>query len=364
MNPIKNIEIKNFKSIRHQTIDDCKRINVFIGYPNVGKSNILEALSLFSIDKGDVDFSAFVRVAELTTLFFDGNINEKIEIRINNENRIITTLESNKVHFHWQLLGADASFDKMGPGVQQKIYSILNFSKIEGEDKVSNWDSIFSRLPRSPDFYKELGDGYLSPIKKYSFQKNPVFISGKYDSLSVPNGENIFDIIYTHPDIRKEIANLFEMYDLNLLYDSTKKKFSILKTLSKDIIFTISYDLIADTLQRLIFYKAAVLSNKESILLFEEPEAHMFPPYINKFTTDVIFDKTNQFFITTHSPYVLDELILEAEDELSVYLVDYKDGETKIHHLSSSDLKEVREYGVDLFFNIESYLKHGQVNNA
>jgi len=48
MNQIKNIEIKNFKSIRHQTIDDCKRINVFIGYPNVGKSNILEGLSLIS----------------------------------------------------------------------------------------------------------------------------------------------------------------------------------------------------------------------------------------------------------------------------------------------------------------------------
>jgi len=44
MNHIKNIEIKNFKSIRHQTIDDCRKVNVFIGYPNVGKSNIIEAL--------------------------------------------------------------------------------------------------------------------------------------------------------------------------------------------------------------------------------------------------------------------------------------------------------------------------------
>ena len=41
MQKIDNIEIKNFKSIRHQKIEGCKRINVFIGYPNVGKSNIL-----------------------------------------------------------------------------------------------------------------------------------------------------------------------------------------------------------------------------------------------------------------------------------------------------------------------------------
>ena len=89
----------------------------------------------------------------------------------------------------------------------------------------------------------------------------------------------------------------------------------------------------------------------------------MFPPYIRKFTSDMIFDKTNQFFITTHSPYVLDELIIEAGDELAVFLVDYKDGETIVHHLSNEDLNEIREYGVDLFFNLESYLKHGQINN-
>ena len=46
MNFIDNIEIKNFKSIRHQKIEGCKKVNVFIGYPNVGKSNILEAISL------------------------------------------------------------------------------------------------------------------------------------------------------------------------------------------------------------------------------------------------------------------------------------------------------------------------------
>jgi predicted ATP-dependent endonuclease of OLD family len=51
MNPIKNIEIKRFKSIQHLKIDGCKRINVFIGYPNTGKSNIFEALSLLAIDK-------------------------------------------------------------------------------------------------------------------------------------------------------------------------------------------------------------------------------------------------------------------------------------------------------------------------
>ena len=44
---IENLSIKNFKSIKDLSID-CKRINLFIGEPNAGKSNILEALGVMS----------------------------------------------------------------------------------------------------------------------------------------------------------------------------------------------------------------------------------------------------------------------------------------------------------------------------
>lgn len=46
---IDHLEIRNFKSIRELKLTGFKRINLFIGRPNVGKSNLLEALSLFSL---------------------------------------------------------------------------------------------------------------------------------------------------------------------------------------------------------------------------------------------------------------------------------------------------------------------------
>ena len=46
---IKSVSIKNFKSVKSVTLSDCRRINVLIGRPNVGKSNILEALALFDV---------------------------------------------------------------------------------------------------------------------------------------------------------------------------------------------------------------------------------------------------------------------------------------------------------------------------
>jgi AAA15 family ATPase/GTPase len=47
---VEKLEIKNFKSIRDLTLTGFRRINLFIGRPNVGKSNLLEALGIFSVE--------------------------------------------------------------------------------------------------------------------------------------------------------------------------------------------------------------------------------------------------------------------------------------------------------------------------
>ena len=59
-------------------------------------------------------------------------------------------------------------------------------------------------------------------------------------------------------------------------------------------IFLIPFHSIADTLQRMIFYKAAIESNQNSVLIFEEPEAHSYPPYISKITQEIINSEQNQ----------------------------------------------------------------------
>jgi AAA15 family ATPase/GTPase len=91
------------------------------------------------------------------------------------------------------------------------------------------------------------------------------------------------------------------------------------------------------------------------VLLFEEPEAHAFPPYMSKFTQDMINKKDNQFFIATHSPYILKDLLENAREELSVYMVDYQEKQTVVKHLSDEQLHDIYQYGVDLFTNSESF---------
>lgn len=348
MSHIKNIEIKNFKSIRHQKIEGCKRINVFIGYPNVGKSNILEALSLYGVI--NIDNPVIPNVLRLESnpnIFYNGNVENVINVTLNGVVQLIARyLQDGKVLVNCSEIAELNKTDN----------SIFRFT-INKDYSISELVSILGHNPSQET-------SFVPNIVKYNFKKEALGEQGADNlmGLNSPSGKNLYSLMQYNSELKNEVKELLQEYSLSLIFDQGSQMMKVVKKVSDENAFIVSFDLLADTLLRFIFYKAAILSNKEKVLLFEEPEAHMFPPYIKKFTVEVIFDKTNQFFITTHSPYVLDDLIAEAGNDLSVYLVNYKDGETKVHYLKEEDLSEIREYGVDLFFNIENYLKHGQIN--
>src|SRR5258706_8969876 len=71
-----HISISNFKSIKDCELTDCKQINPFIGRPNVGKSNIIEALSLFSLpylrENTSKKLSTLIRLENEPELFYNG----------------------------------------------------------------------------------------------------------------------------------------------------------------------------------------------------------------------------------------------------------------------------------------------------
>jgi AAA15 family ATPase/GTPase len=342
MNPIKKIEIKNFKSIRHQTIDDCKRINVFIGYPNVGKSNILEAIGLYSsflLKDEYFKINEICRVKNFSDLFFNKDyrnacsivINDAIqlEVMINSANDL--ELRAHDIHGQHVLFSMSANNINFTSTVLKQIMEVD---------------------------YKNI----VGLIRKYEFKTDSFINQKRPFTLAVPFGVNLLDILQRDSLLRKEVASLFGTFNLKLFLDGEEIKF--LKYLDDGTGVSIAYYLVADTLRRLIFYKAALLSNKESVLLFEEPEAHMFPPYISKFTADVMYDKNdNQFFITTHSPFVINDFMENLKnDELSIYVVDYKKetGESLIRKLTDEELHEIYQHGIDLYFNLENYLMHEQ----
>jgi len=305
-NFIKYINIRNFKSIANLKLEDCRRINLFIGYPNVGKSNVLEALGLFSVPflENANDIHKLVRFEYDRELFYKATAEEFI---------VETNLSTIRC---------------LVPDVKQFV-------------PMWNWDSN---------------------ILKYNFRLNNQWKSVKNPLLLPPFGENIIDVLSFNQnmsDVKKWIANEFSKNNKELVLDKATNSLKFLQRLNNGEVFILPYSSLADTLQRMIFYKTAIASNKNSVLLFEEPEAHAFPPYIANITQDIAEAKTNQFFIVTHSPFVINDF-LEYEHlrrETSIYLFDFKNDQTTVKRLTDKEMDEVYDYGMDLFFNIESFLE-------
>ncbi len=97
---IRRLSIRNFKSIKELNID-CKKVNLFIGEPNTGKSNILEALGLLSwCGHGKTPFKEYIRFRGIQNLFYDELLDSPIEIELKDEIGLGVKIEYENHTFH------------------------------------------------------------------------------------------------------------------------------------------------------------------------------------------------------------------------------------------------------------------------
>jgi AAA15 family ATPase/GTPase len=325
------VHISNFKSLKDVTLSDCRRINLLLGKPNAGKSNILEAIALFSTS------SIIIRFENPAELFFDGNTKEDISILVKNNNvEFICNIKVEKQN------GNSRFF------VERYLENQKNTTNLP--DSGSREFLLNHHSPLKNQF---------ANIRQYRFPCKFSLEKQDLSYLSSPFGKNLLSIIQEHKNLRVELAQIISEYGWKLNIDLVGHTLRVLKDLGDGIVFTLPYASIADTLQRLIFYKAAIASNENSTLLFEEPEAHCFPPYIRHITQDVINSESNQFFIATHSPYVLNDFLEDTKIDLAIYMVGFQDGKTTVYRLSDEELDEIYNYGIDVFFNYERFSVNG-----
>ena len=162
-------------------------------------------------------------------------------------------------------------------------------------------------------------------------------------------------LILAHREFRSTANQFFSPFGLRLSLRPQENRIEVLKQLD-DIIVSYPYSLVSDTLQRTIFHLFAILSNSNSVLVFEEPESHAFPYYTKYLAETMALDQRgNQFFIATHNPYLLLPLLQKApKEDVAVFVTYFEDYQTKVRALSAEEKEEIME--VDVFSEMDRFV--------
>jgi AAA15 family ATPase/GTPase len=329
---IRELHIRNYKSVKAADLS-CKRVNVFIGEPNTGKTNILESIALLHLFADryktyrEDDVSFMLRVSQWTQLFHDQDPSQPLSV----------TADKTKVELRYNS--------------KKKIDVYIDKDRVES---------------LNPDLLYVTGENLPSAkFALYRFRGRNEFPSREANLAVPPDVPNMIEVIRSRKELMEALKSLLSRLNLNLVLDITGLTIRLETTtlVGEGVRETLylPYSALSESLQRIIFYTAIVLGNKNMAVALDMPEAHMHPPHIKKLAELIARDESNQYFITTYSPYLLMSLIEKTpKDELSVFLTFLlEDRETKVKTLANEQIEEVLDMDVDVFFNLDKFLEEG-----
>jgi AAA15 family ATPase/GTPase len=314
---INKVAIENFKSIKQLSFN-CKRINVIIGKPNTGKSNIIEALGLFSPSQGSL--KEIIRFKEVSNLFFDNIIGNQVSVKVDETEA--------KIHFN------------------NNIFWLLYKEDNRQYQHQLNDNGSINPNPAG-----------ICKTRYYKFKEAVKFYHSNASELSCPSGSNLFDLLVTNRELQDMVAEILDSFGYKLNLRMKDMEIEFVKQ-SGNILISYPYQNISDTLQRIIFHYIAIETNKNNTIIFEEPEANTFPFYTKHLAERIALDDSNQYIIVTHNPYLLSAITQKTKlEDLQVIIAETKDYSTVIHIVDAADMPRFIELDSEVFFDLDKFLK-------
>lgn len=321
---VQKLSIRNFKSTRALDID-CRRVNIFIGEPNAGKTNILEVLSIF----GDL------RHQNTNLLLETCRASHPSELFSNNDFKLGTSVEIDRFKIDLMPGGHGYELRFTADGIHQGNGFITDKGFTGTLTASETWPTCSYYT-----FSNKAGEGH-----------------GTEDRLLPPFGQNLLGLLYSSRDARQLVSNFYQATGCRLHLDSNSRKILLSREID-DTLISFPYSATSETLRRMVFYSLALETNRNAILAFDEPEAHSFPPYTKTLAERIALDdRGNQFFLTTHSPYMLDSLLSKTPaSDLNVALCRMENFETRAYPLNQEQIDHIKEWSMDAFFNFDRLL--------
>ncbi len=349
--------LRRFKSISEAELK-LKRVNIVLGPPESGKSNLLEALAPFTLlgqlgsyekskiiqryESGDEVslsnlgpiFTKLTRIRRKEDPFFMFSVDEPAVVRLEMDGVL-------EAKFTYSPEALSISYGPLDDG------ELIEVFRLKGYDEITSVTASRYALLRIDEL-----EGRLSRVKFYRFS-SPAKVVSWGEELIPPDGPNLMHVLSIRGGLRRVVSSLLEDVGLRLTLKMPSKKVRFLRFLRTGEIFEIEEYMLSDTVRRLIFFLAAIETNRKSLVLMEEPEAHAFPFYTKFLAERLAMDDSNSYIITTHNPYFLETIVGKVPDEdLSIYVARNEGGVSEFRSLEASKIREIIAEGADVFMEI------------
>ena len=358
---MKSLEVKKYKNFEHLTLNDLANINLIVGKNNVGKSALLEAVSIFA-SNGDleqikavlasrgegvgfsssVEKSAEKEMERFLSLYHQWNVpnflNHPIEISANEK------LSGRKINFSMRLAGYIKSIETDSQGFERPYKLLEDNNEAMFENPDIHIGLLLSYDERKT-FYMFNGERKRNPaegLNAFEYVRTNQIMGDKnpklYDKIALTPNEKY--IIKALQIIEPQIENINFLKDDKAPGQSDERvPFVVFKNDSK------RYRLSAmgDGINRILTIILAMLNCENGVLLIDEFEngLHYSVQYqLWKVINDLSTKLNVQVFATTHSMDTLRSL----SELINDYPIEEMQEKVACYYLQRTQTNEIKSY--------------------
>ena len=391
---MRHLVIKNFGPIRNADLQ-LGQVNVLIGMQSSGKSCVLKTACYCTWVEKRLELSQKVNGFGKGSSFIDtmtsyyqmaGYVHPDTYIEYETGHVFFSYSHSeNKFTMRWKNDHWNYKRPKVSyvPADRNLVASIpgWSFLPLDGNmlDFMSDWDRA-RKFVKSEENFLNLGMSYTydsqtntdnirlengTPLKLKESSSGiqsllPMYVHLDYLTAGQYNAE-AGKISYEQKEERKNLLS-------NIYANLYEKDFNHEETIEVVTIGGVDYSFSKpDQAKKFKSICQEYINVDHSEIFLEEPEDNLFPPTQCQFVNwmlEQIKTHGDILFITTHSPYVLNQLIKSAPKELSVMFTHPQKPASRdfsVKQLNDEEIHEAYDNGVDMFFNTiqVSHLQHG-----
>lgn len=337
MNKINLIHIKNFKSIVNISMKDVSHFSIFAGANGVGKSNIFEAIEFF---KTIVQFDAINAIKKYGG--YD-NIHSR-KMRKENARKFFFEIDvdlDKNYHYKLEVFSLDKEpylkevFRVDGKVIAKKDKENIEIENLKLDINFAKEQTVLNLVSKDS---KEFLD-FVKSTKRYTIDPTQAREPDDFTSDIVleKDASNIATVLANiqknSSDDVDEIIETMQLLIPSLENISIKKEKLINKMVStfkeSGSKSTFPARLVSDGTIYALSILAIIYSNKNGIIMIEEPERGLHPKAISELV-EFFREKSEQFpiFINTHN-----EAIIKKAKPDELFIISKEEGKTKLFNV-------------------------------